>query len=158
MTTGVKSLAEEVQALYARYAALLDGENYDAWVELFIEDCLYVVQPRENYDAGLPLATMRLESKGMLKDRIYGIRETLYHDPYYQRHVLSQPLIEDGGDEVTVEMNYLVIRTKAAQPSDILNAGRYLDTLAKTPHGLRFTVKRCIFDSELIPNSLIYPI
>lgn len=158
MTTMVQSLAEKVQALYARYAALLDNENYDAWVELFTEDCLYVVQPRENYDAGLPLATMRLESKGMLKDRIYGIRETLYHDPYYQRHLLSLPLIEDNGDVVNVEMNYLVIRTKAAQPSDILNAGRYLDTLVKTSDGLRFTEKRCIFDSELIPNSLIYPI
>lgn len=152
------ALFEEVQALYARYAALLDGEDYDTWVELFIEDCLYVVQPRENYDAGLPLATMRLESKGMLKDRIYGIRETLYHDPYYQRHILSTPLIAREGGTITVEMNYLIMRTKPAAPSDIFNTGRYLDELEKTDEGLRFAKKQCIFDSELIPNSLIYPI
>ena len=158
MTTRVRSLPEEVQALYARYAALLDNGDYDSWVELFAEDCLYVVQPRENYEAGLPLATMRLESKGMLKDRIYGIRETLYHDPYYQRHLLSLPLIKDSQDLVEVEMNYLIIRTKPDQLSDILNAGRYVDTLAETPDGLLFTTKRCIFDTELIPNSLIYPI
>jgi salicylate 5-hydroxylase small subunit len=33
-----------------------------------------------------PLATLSFESKGMLKDRVYGIKDTLFHDPYYQRH------------------------------------------------------------------------
>jgi salicylate 5-hydroxylase small subunit len=27
-----------------------------------------------------------------------------------------------------------------------------------TPGGLRFAVKICVFDSELVPNSIIYPI
>lgn len=148
----------DVEALYALYAALLDGQRYDEWVDLFTEDCLYVVQPRENYDAGLPLATMRLESKGMLKDRIYGIRETLYHDPYYQRHILSLPMVTEEEDALQVEMNYLVMRTKPAAPTDVLNTGRYIDRLVKTDDGLRFAHKLCVFDSELIPNSLIYPI
>jgi len=56
---------------------------------------------------------MWLESKEMLKDRIYGVRNTLYHDPYYQRHVVSAPRligIEDG--DIRSEANYVVVRTK----------------------------------------------
>jgi salicylate 5-hydroxylase small subunit len=36
--------------------------------------------------------------------------------------------------------------------------GRYLDVVRQTPDGLKFESRLCIFDSELIPNSLIYPI
>jgi hypothetical protein len=45
-------------------------------------------------------------------------------------------------------------------PSVILvfNVGRYLDTVIETPQGLRFADKRVAFDSELIANSLIYPL
>ena len=49
--------------------------------------------PRENHERGFPLATLAFESKGMLRDRVYGIRETLFHDPYYQRHVVGAPLV-----------------------------------------------------------------
>ena len=44
--------------LYADYAAALDEQRYDDWLGLFAEDCRYTVQPRENYEAGLPLATI----------------------------------------------------------------------------------------------------
>lgn len=42
---------------------------------------MYKLQPRENHERGFPLATLAFDSKGMLKDRVYGIRETLFHDP-----------------------------------------------------------------------------
>lgn len=71
-------------SLFADYTGAVDNGDWDRWPEFFTEDCLYRVQPRENHERGLPLATLSLESKGMLKDRIYGIRETLFHDPYYQ--------------------------------------------------------------------------
>ena len=40
----------------------------------------------------------------------------------------------------------------------MFNVGRYLDTIAVTPEGLRFEDKLVVFDSELIANSLIYPL
>jgi len=149
-----------VADLYADYAAALDERRYDDWVELFVDDCLYLVQPRENADAGLPLATIRLESKGMLKDRVYGITSTLYHAPYYQRHLVTGLRVRAGSDarKLRVEANYLVVRTHTDRPSEIFNAGRYLDELALTDAGWRLRAKRCVFDSELIPNSLIYPV
>ena len=79
----------ELDALYADYAAALDEARYDDWIALFTDDCEYRLQPRENHERGLPLATLAFESKGMLRDRIYGITTTLFHAPYAQRHVIG---------------------------------------------------------------------
>ncbi|MEP6722414.1 MAG: nuclear transport factor 2 family protein, partial [Variovorax sp.] len=76
-----------IARLYADYAQSVDSGNWDLWPEFFTDDCIYKLIPRENHERGFPLATLFFESKGMLKDRVYGIRETLFHDPYYQRHV-----------------------------------------------------------------------
>lgn len=146
-------------SLFADYTSAVDNGDWDRWPEFFTEHCLYRVQPRENHERGLPLATLSLESKGMLKDRIYGIRETLFHDPYYQRHIVGAPLIRQAdGDRILAETNYAVLRTKPDQMTDVYNVGRYLDTVVRTPAGLRFASRICVFDSEMIPNSLIYPI
>ena len=146
-------------ALYADYAAVLDAGDWDRWPEFFTDDCSYRLQPRENFDRGLPLATLSFESKGMLKDRVYGIKDTLFHDPYYQRHVIGLPRVlkAEGGD-MLCEANYAVFRTKPSEPSQVFNVGRYIDTVRATPEGLRFVAKLCVFDSELIPNAIIYPI
>ena len=148
-----------VADLNAEYAACLDERRFDDWPELFTDDCVYKLQPRENYDRGLPLATMALESKAMLRDRVYGIRETLFHDPYYQRHVVGPPLVRsrDGG-RLHTEANYAVFRTKLSEPTTLFNVGRYLDEIVRTRQGLRFAARLAIYDSELIPNSIIYPL
>ncbi|WP_137892928.1 aromatic-ring-hydroxylating dioxygenase subunit beta [Ramlibacter sp. 2FC] len=145
--------------LYADYASAVDSGNWDLWPEFFTEDCVYRLQPRENHERGFPLATLSFESKGMLKDRVYGIRETLFHDPYYQRHVVGAPVVRkivDGRFEC--EANYAVLRTKLSQVSTVFNVGRYIDTVVRTAEGLKFKSRLCIYDSEMIPNSIIYPI
>ncbi len=153
------ALRLEVEDLYARYAACLDHGDFKDWPEFFTEDCIYKLIPRENHDRGLPLATLSFESKRMLRDRVFGISETLFHQPYYQRHILSGVRVtgEEGG-QLLAEANYLVIRTKKNQPSDVFNAGRYIDRLVRIDGRLLFASRLCVFDSELIPNSIIYPI
>ena len=42
--------------------------------------------------------------------------------------------------------------------STVFNVGRYIDTVVRTANGLKFKSRQCIYDSELIPNSIIYPI
>ncbi|MGB8424050.1 aromatic-ring-hydroxylating dioxygenase subunit beta [Paraburkholderia sp.] len=145
--------------LYADYASAVDSGNWNLWPEFFTEQCVYRLQPRENFERGFPLATLSFESKGMLKDRIYGVEETLFHDPYYQRHIVGAPLVrkvEDG--RIYSEANYVVIRTKLNQLSTVFNAGRYVDEIVATPDGLKFASRLAIYDSEMIPNSIIYPI
>ena len=148
-----------LQHLYADYAAAVDSGQWDLWPEFFIDDCVYKLQPRENHERGLPLATLALTSKGMLKDRVYGITETLYHDPYYQRHVVGAPIVrkvENG--RIHCEANYAVFRTKYDKESTVFNVGRYIDAIVESPSGLKFAERRCVFDSEMIPHAIIYPI
>jgi salicylate 5-hydroxylase small subunit len=145
--------------LYADYAAAVDSGQWDLWPEFFTDNCVYRLQPRENHERGFPLATLSFTSKGMLKDRVYGIRETLFHDPYYQRHVVGTPVVRRADDgRFECEANYAVLRTKLSEASTVFNVGRYIDTVVKTPAGLKFESRQCIYDSEMIPNSIIYPI
>lgn len=149
----------ELVRLYSDYAAAIDSADWDKWVEFFSEDCEYKIQPRENFERGFPLSTLALLSKRMLKDRVYGIRETLFHDPYYQRHVVGLPIIREEKDGMIVaEANYAVFRTKLSGDSTVFNVGRYLDRIKRENDGLKFESRLCIYDTEMIPNSIIYPI
>jgi salicylate 5-hydroxylase small subunit len=148
-----------IQQLYADYASAVDSGNWDLWPEFFTEQCVYKLQPRENHERGFPLCTLSLTSKGMLKDRVYGIKETLYHDPYYQRHVVGAPIVRQVTDgRIHSEANYAVFRTKFDKESTVFNVGRYIDTIVQTPDGFKFAERLCVYDSEMIPNSIIYPI
>lgn len=149
----------ELQQLYADYALALDAGQWDRWPDFFTDPCLYKLQSRENHERGFPLATLSLTSKGMLLDRVYGISQTIFHDPYYQRHVVGAAVVrkvEMG--LIHSEANYAVFRTKYDKESTVFNVGRYIDQVARTPDGLRFAQRLCVFDSEMIPNSIIYPI
>ncbi|CAN7671219.1 aromatic-ring-hydroxylating dioxygenase subunit beta [Variovorax paradoxus] len=149
----------ELTQLYARYAQAVSSGQWELWPEFFTEDCSYRLQPRENHERGFPLATLSFESKGMLKDRVYGIRETLFHDPYYQRHVVGTPLVlKAEADRFECEANYAVFRTKLSELSSVFNVGRYIDVVVRTPEGLKFASRQVIYDSEMIPNSVIYPL
>jgi salicylate 5-hydroxylase small subunit len=149
----------ELTQLYAQYASAVSSGDWELWPEFFIEDCSYRLQPRENFERGFPLATLSFESKGMLKDRVYGIRETLFHDPYYQRNVVGLPVVRNAeGDRFECEANYAVFRTKLSELSSVFNVGRYIDVVVRTPLGLKFASRLVVYDSEMIPNSIIYPI
>ncbi len=159
VTLETLQLQHEVDQLYAAYAAALDEKRFDAWPEFFVEAGRYTLQARENFDRGLPLALMDLESRGMMKDRVYGITQTIYHGPYYTRHVVSPArVLAVEGELVKAQANYAVFRTKPAGVSAVYNVGRYIDALVRTPDGLRFQSRLCVYDSEMILNSLIYPV
>ena len=148
-----------VEDLYARYVKCLDDGDYALWPDFFVEACTYKIQARENFDRDLPLALMAFESRAMLQDRVFGATTTLYHQPYYQRHMVSSLLMRGADDgSVHVEANYAVFRTKQGALTDVLNVGRYLDEIVTVDGALKFRRKLCVYDSELVPNSLIYPI
>ena len=145
--------------LYADYAFAVDSGDWSLWPDFFVDACSYRLVPRENHERGFPLATLAFESKGMLRDRVYGIRETLFHDPYYQRHVVGAPLVRAASDgRIESEANYAVFRTKLNALSTVFNVGRYLDVVVRTAEGLKFQSRTVVYDSEMIPNSIIYPI
>ena len=51
-----------------------------------------------------------------------------------------------------------MFRTKLSELSTVFSVGRYIDVVVRTPQGLKFASRQVVYDSEMIPNSLIYPI
>lgn len=148
-----------VEDLYGEYARLLDDGPLEDWPALFLDDCLYLAIPRDNYDAGLPLATLRCESRGMLVDRVRAVQETIMFEPRYLRHHITQirpRRRDDGALEVTA--NYSVLEVLPDDLPRILSVGRYLDVVVATGGSLRFAEKRAVYDSVLVPNTLVYPL
>jgi salicylate 5-hydroxylase small subunit len=154
----------EVDQLNAAYAAALDERRFEDWPLFFLEDGSYMLQGRENFDRGLPLALIALESRGMMQDRVYGVTQTIYHAPYYTRHVVgpARVLSAEGDDAagglVRAQAHYAVFRTRPGDTSEVYNVGRYIDEIVRTADGLKFASRRCVYDSEMVLNSLIYPI
>jgi len=149
----------EIDGFNSAYAAALDERRFDEWPGFFLEDARYTVQARENFDRQLPLALIDLESQGMMKDRVYGITQTIYHGPYYTRHVVgcAQLLGQDNG-RIRAQANYAVFRMRPGEASEVYNVGRYIDVFERTAAGLKLASRRCVYDSEMVLNSLIYPI
>jgi salicylate 5-hydroxylase small subunit len=149
----------EIADLLQAYGAALDHDELEQWPQFFTEDCFYQVIPRENYDRGLPLALIRCESKGMLEDRVYAIRETLMYEPRYVRHLISGVRIT-GQDEhgIMAEASYAVFETPLNELTRVFNVGRYLDRIVREDGVLKFAEKHCVFDSLLVPNSIVIPI
>jgi len=149
----------EIDQLNAAYCAALDERRFDDWPEFFVDAAHYKVQARENFDNKLPLALIALESKGMMKDRVYGVTQTIYHAPYYTRHVVSPArLLGEREGRMLAQTHYAVFRTRPGGASEVYNVGRYIDEIVRTDGGLKFASRLCVYDSEMILNSLIYPI
>ena len=154
-----RELRLELEELYAEYTGCLDEERFEDWPAFFTESCLYKIVPRENFERGLPLATWLCESRGMLADRVLMIRKTGVYGPRWIRRMTSGLRVlgwEDG--ELAVRANYLAVETLLDELTRVFNAGEYRDRLVVEDGRLRFREKLCIFDSALVPNSLIYPL
>jgi 3-phenylpropionate/cinnamic acid dioxygenase small subunit len=115
--------------------------------------------PRENWERDLPIALMLCESKGMLRDRVTAVRNTSVYAPRTFRHLIAQFRIQpETPERIHVRANYVVLQTLVDDLTRIQNAGKYIDLIERTAEGLRFREKICVFDSVLVPNSLVYPV
>ena len=154
-----RELRLEIETLYAEYAACIDNDELERFPDFFTEHCMYKIQPRTNYERGLPLAVWLSESRGMLKDRMMAIRQLSTYGPRHLRHIVSGiRILGWDADVLRCEANYAVFETLPDELTRVFQVGRYLDRIGVYAGRLRFAEKLCVFDSELIPNTLIYPI
>ena len=156
-------LHHQINQFNAAYADALDSKRFEEWPLFFTEDGRYTLQARENHERNLPLALMDLESRAMMRDRVYGITQTIYHGPYYTRHLVGQASVSSFAEGVILATaNYAVFRTKpggaGAGVSEVMSVGRYIDSLIQTPSGLKLQSRCCVYYSETVLNSVIYPI
>jgi len=130
LTLNSGDLRLELEELYAAYTACLDEERFEEWPEFFVEQCLYKIVPRENFERGLPLATWLCESKGYLADRVTAIRKTAVYAPRYMRRMVSGVRVL-GWKETVLEVraNYVALETLQDELTRIFNTGQYRDKL-----------------------------
>jgi anthranilate 1,2-dioxygenase small subunit len=149
----------ELQVLQDNYIASLDTDRLEDWPEMFVEDCLYEIIPKENADLGLPAPLIYCDNKRMLKDRVVSLRNANIFQPVVYRHFVSamqwQPTA-DGAFEM--QSNYLVINTNQLGQSLVYQTGRYNDLVVRTDAGLRFKQKRVIYDTSRVQTLLAIPI
>jgi salicylate 5-hydroxylase small subunit len=145
--------------LYCAYDDALNDGEFERWPELFVDACIYKVIPRENHEQGLPVAVIYCESRDMLVDRVVALRETALYAPRIVRRITSAVCvraIEQDGLRLTA--NFAVFQTMLDQPSEVFLCGRYLDRVVDDGGVLRFVERLCIYDSTIVPTSLVYPI
>ena len=158
-TLSRRELRLELEELYAEYVACLDEERFEEWPEFFTDDAIYRIIPRENFEHGWPIATLHCESKGYLRDRVVAIRQTSVYAPRYMRRLVSNIRILDWKDDwLEVRVNYAAFETLRDELTRVFSVGRCHDRLVDVGGSLKFKERLVIFDSELIPNSLIYPL
>lgn len=159
MTLPPKDLRDEIESLYGRYVDLLDEDGLEEWPALFTPDALYKIVSRENERQGWPLATMLCEGRAALEDRIYAIRNTSLYVSRSLRHLISHLQVSEADGGWSVTANYAVFETLPEQSTRVFSVGRYRDRVVRDSAGeLRFAEKICVYDSTLIPNSLILPL
>lgn len=150
---------DEIQTFYALYGEILDEARLTEWADWFVEDCLYQIIARENYDAGRGLCTMQADSKGMILDRVQGILRTQRFGPrYYRRFYSGTRVVGVVGDTIAVRQNVLLVQTLIDEPSKILLCAIAHDRLVRQGSRLLFKQRIVVADSELIEDSLIYPV
>ncbi len=155
----LRHLRIEIEDLYADYVECLDDGELERWPEFFTNECLYKVIPRENFERGLPLALILCESKGMCRDRVEALRRASVYAPRALRHLTSNIRIKaQGSDGIHVQANYAVLQTLNDEPTQMFNAGKYIDLVVRDARRLKFKEKLCVFDSVVVPGSLVYPV
>jgi 3-phenylpropionate/cinnamic acid dioxygenase small subunit len=158
-TLSRRQLRLEIEELYAEYVACLDEERFEEWPEFFTDDTIYRIIPRENFERGLPIATLHCESKGYLRDRVVAIRQTSVYAPRYMRRLIGNIRILGWQDNwLEVRANYAAFETLRDALTRVFSVGRCHDKLVDVGGSLKFKEKLVIFDSELIPASLVYPL
>jgi len=156
VTTVVDRVA--LDDLYARYVAAVDDGPLSAWPELFVEDCSYQVVARENVLRGLPLAVIRCDSVGMLRDRVHAIESTAFYGPRVVRHLLGPLRAHGDRDGIAVRATFAVYESLPRAATTLLCAGTYDDVVVQRDGGLRFRQKHCIYDGDLLGASIVYPL
>jgi 3-phenylpropionate/cinnamic acid dioxygenase small subunit len=149
---------DEIEALTFAYLECLDDLRLAEWPGFFTDACTYRVIPRENFEAGRTLCTIYAESRGMLIDRVTGLTRTQMFAPrYYRRFVSGLRIVGPEGEGVRLRSNILMVQTLVDKPSEIVLAGVAHDVVVRDEGRLRYRERVVVFDSEMLPNSLIYP-
>ena len=95
----------------------------------------------------------------MLFDRVVAIRETTLYVPRLMRHLTGNiRLREIRPDGLRLTANFALFQTMVDRPSELFLCGRYHDRVVDDGDRLRFAERICVYDSTIVPTSLVFPV
>jgi anthranilate 1,2-dioxygenase small subunit len=149
----------DLHRLQERYVTIIDSDRLEEWPDLFIEDGVYEIVPKENADLGLPMGIMHCFGRPMLRDRILSLRKANVFEPHIYRHMTSGlEFTQVYANTVDMQSNYVVVQTLTDGESRVYQAGRYFDRVVRTADGWRYQCKRASYDTSRVQTLLVTPI
>jgi 3-phenylpropionate/cinnamic acid dioxygenase small subunit len=134
----------EVEQFLYRQAEILDGKNWQGWIDLFTQDGIYWMPPAPEYKTWDGQPAIFAEDKNLMTVRM---NRVLHPDAWSQRplwetnHVVSNVIIESAaGDEIVARSRFHMMELRR---DDVRHfAGAYRHVLKKTSDGLRIKLQR----------------
>jgi anthranilate 1,2-dioxygenase small subunit len=158
-TGAARAARADIEDFHRLYCYTLDLGDLEQWPDFFTDDTFYVVTARENVEAGLPVGLIYSEGKAMIRDRAYAVKHTQMFAPRYLQHFVPDVLVVSvTRDEYRSISSYMVLQTLVEGPTTILQSGRYYDTFQRAGDRLLIKERRCVYDTTLIANDIVYPI
>ena len=156
MTSG--SIKEAACELLDEYAERLDAQRFEEWLELFTDNAVYQVIPRENVDQDLPASLIYCNNRQVLRDRIVSLLNANEYNPHYDRHFITGVRVTEAEGMWDLRANYAVFQTNLEGESKLFSVGRYADKVVEQGGRLRFRQKRVIVDTFSVPSLLATPL
>ena len=154
-----RELYFRIERLFAEYCAAIDEGDLDAWPNFFLDDGCYQMIARENYAHGHPIPLVLLDSRGMMEDRVYSLRNANIYAAHRYRHAQSGIRITDqSNDEVRVSSSYIVVQTLDDGVTEIYQAGSYYDCLVERDGALKFKERLVVYDTSRVKTLLATPV
>jgi 3-phenylpropionate/cinnamic acid dioxygenase small subunit len=107
----------------------------------------------------LPLAPIVAESRGALEDRVIAIRKTMVYAPRTVIHAAcGVRILAEEGDSLRTRSVFSVHQTLIDGVTHLQMVGRSFDRIEMHADGWRFAERIAVYDTELIPGSVVYPV
>ena len=156
---GSTSILYLIHSLLDKYADCLDSDELEKWPELFLENGKYLIQSRENLEAGMDGGYwMYYTSQGMMRDRVTSLRHINTFNKHYYRHLISNIKISEQDDGLRVRSNFLVVQTNFEGKFECTSAGEYRDVIIMTDGEPKFKEKLVIADTFHTASAIVYPL
>ena len=154
------SLERDFQRLNILYCACLDDDRLEDWPQLFVEDGRYLVQSRENHQAGFEGGFwMYYTSQGMMRDRVTSLQHINTFNTHGYRHLVSNLRVTGVADGVySARSNYLVVQTTFEGKTQAINAGEYHDQIVYVDGTARFKEKLVLPDTFHTETAIVSPL
>ena len=153
------TLLARIDALNRRYGHMIDDGELESWPGLFVEQGLYKITTRWNFDNNMPTGLMLCDSRAMMEDRISALRTANIFEPHSYRHLIDPPTLKErAADTISVQTSFVVFRTMQSGSSEIFSTGKYLDKLIDIKGNLKFQERIVVCDSERIDTMIVIPL